>query len=110
MAQHTPGPWKVELHGAAAYVVIPSGKAGLPPSATGFASFSIQPYIRPAEATANAHLISAAPVMLAALRKAAQRSDERAASRVKWTQKDQDAHEAIRSAIYAATGSYPVEG
>lgn len=67
---HTPGPWKVVLHGKAAYVSMFIGKDGLPPSATGDAQFSVQPYIRPAEAEANARLIAAAPDLLEALKTA----------------------------------------
>lgn len=66
-ANHTPGPWNVIFHGKAAYVSIWIGKEGLPASAIGTAEFSVQPYIRPAEAEANARLIAAAPELLAAL-------------------------------------------
>lgn len=69
-SEHTPGPWKVLMHGKAAYVTMHIGKAGLPASATGDAEFAIQPYIRPDEATANARLIAAAPDLLAALKTA----------------------------------------
>lgn len=64
MNAHTPGPWWVTLHGKAAYVRMTIGKDGLPPSATGDAEFSVQPYIRPDEAYANARLIAAAPTLL----------------------------------------------
>lgn len=65
--KHTPGPWTVVTHGEAAYVSMFVGKDGLPPSATGNAEFSVQPYIRRTEALANARLIAAAPNLLSTL-------------------------------------------
>lgn len=64
----TPGPWSVVMHGEAAYVSMDVGKDGLPPSATGRAEFSVQPYIRKDEAKANAALIAAAPDLYATLK------------------------------------------
>ena len=66
----TKGPWDVVMHGSAAYIRMFIGKHDLPPSATGAAEFSVQPYVRPAEALANARLIAAAPDMAEALAEA----------------------------------------
>lgn len=55
----------------------------------------------------EAKMIAAAPVMLRALKQAYQRSCERSESNVKWTMKDQNAHEALAAAIaLAETGHH----
>lgn len=69
-AKPTPGPWEITKHGKAVYIRFFVGKHGLPASATGYAEFSVQPYIRPDEAEANAQLIAAAPEMAKALKRA----------------------------------------
>lgn len=71
----TKGPWEVIMHGGAAYIRMFIGKHDLPPSATGAAEFSVQPYVRPAEALANARLIAAAPDMAEALESACRDAD-----------------------------------
>ena len=53
----------------------------------------------------HAKLAAAAPALLAACQMAFERSIERSESGVKWTQRDQNAHEALRAALMSCTGA-----
>ncbi len=103
MANHTPGPWGIRaLMGENLSVCDESVGPGLYPIAQ-----SIEGHTED-EQNANARLIAAAPELYEALKLAYQRSNERAESRVKWTQKDQNAHEAIHAALLRVEGiSHP---
>lgn len=94
MSKHTPAPWYVERDDGLPYVC-GADDSRVCDITSGYGEGS-------ALAKADAKLIAAAPEMLAACVKAFNLSCDRSESRVKWTVRDQVAHEALATALRKA--------